>query len=176
MAAVASIVGTERNRQTLPRICIRAKTGHDHLHHDFRRMPPGGQVIYLATTPLGPNDMFFSHSPAAARPTPVGVRLLPVALALAAALALAGCQKEGDAQAKETKGPDAVPVEVAKVARRPIAASYSGTAPLEAPAESQVVAKTSGVALQVLAAEGQHVRAGQVLVRLDPDRARLQAA
>ncbi|HEX2083419.1 MAG TPA: efflux RND transporter periplasmic adaptor subunit [Xanthomonadaceae bacterium] len=120
--------------------------------------------------------MFFSHRPAAERPTPVGVRLLPVALALAAVLALAGCQKEGDAQAKETKGPDAVPVEVAKVARRPIAASYSGTAPLEAPAESQVVAKTSGVALQVLVAEGQRVRAGQVLVRLDPDRARLQAA
>jgi membrane fusion protein (multidrug efflux system) len=120
--------------------------------------------------------MFFSHRPAAARPTPGGVRLLRVALALAAALALVGCQKEGDAQAKETKGPDAVPVEVAKVARRPIAASYSGTAPLEAPAESQVVAKTSGVALQVLVAEGQRVRAGQVLVRLDPDRARLQAA
>ncbi|MCO5055942.1 efflux RND transporter periplasmic adaptor subunit, partial [Thermomonas sp.] len=43
-------------------------------------------------------------------------------------------------------------------------------------AESQVVAKTSGVALAVLAEEGDHVRAGQVLVRLDPDRARLQAA
>src|SRR5690606_9528934 len=47
---------------------------------------------------------------------------------------------------------------------------------LEPRAEAQVVAKTSGVALEVLVEEGQAVRAGQVLVRLDPDRARLQAA
>ncbi len=121
--------------------------------------------------------MSASHVPAA-RPPRSGFTLLPAALALAALAALAGCQKEGGAQAKEKedKGPDAVPVEVARVARRPIAASYTGTAPLEAPAESQVVAKTSGVALAVLVEEGQAVRAGQVLVRLDPDRARLQAA
>ncbi len=121
--------------------------------------------------------MSVSHRPAVARLPRAGVRILPAVLALAALAALAGCQKDGGAQAKEAeKGPEAVPVEVAKVTRRPIAASYSGTAPLEAPAESQVVAKTSGVALAVLVEEGQHVRAGQVLVRLDPDRARLQAA
>jgi membrane fusion protein (multidrug efflux system) len=103
------------------------------------------------------------------------------AFAIAACLAVAllgGCSKgEGDAQAKDAdKGPDAIPVEVAKVARRPISASYSGTAPLEARGESQVVAKTSGVALQVLAQEGQAVRAGQVLVRIDRARPALQAA
>jgi membrane fusion protein, multidrug efflux system len=103
---------------------------------------------------------------------------LPVLLACVLALAAGGCKKGGEAQAKdkEAKGPEAVPVEVATVARRPIAASYSGTAPLEARAESQVVAKTSGVALGVFVEEGQQVRAGQVLVRLDPDRSRLQAA
>lgn len=102
---------------------------------------------------------------------------LPVAGLLLATALLAGCgKKSGDAQAEEKKGPEAIPVEVVKVAQRPIAASYSGTAPLEARAESQVVAKTSGVALSVLVEEGQQVRAGQVLVRLDPDRARLQAA
>ncbi|HWI25199.1 MAG TPA: efflux RND transporter periplasmic adaptor subunit [Lysobacter sp.] len=74
------------------------------------------------------------------------------------------------------KGPEAVPVEVAAVSRRPIAASYTGTAPLDARGESQVVAKTSGVALAVLVEEGQHVRAGQTLVRLDASRAALQAA
>jgi membrane fusion protein, multidrug efflux system len=92
-------------------------------------------------------------------------------------LSLGACKRgEGDAQAKENKGPEAVPVEVAKSTRRPIAASYSGTAPLEARGESQVIAKTSGVALSVLAEEGQQVRAGQVLVRLDSARAALQAA
>ncbi len=107
-----------------------------------------------------------------------GLRPLLATAALSACLILAGCKGGGDAQAKpaEDKGPEAIPVEVEKVARRAIAASYGNTATLEPRAESQVVAKTSGVALQVLAEEGQVVRAGQVLVRLDPDRARLQAA
>jgi membrane fusion protein (multidrug efflux system) len=116
--------------------------------------------------------------PAAARASRLGTRHLVSTLLLAALVALSGCKKGGEAQAKdkEDKGPEAVPVEVVAVSRRPIAASYSGTAPLEARAESQVVAKSSGVALTVLVEEGQQVRAGQVLVRLDPDRARLQAA
>ncbi|CAN5695228.1 efflux RND transporter periplasmic adaptor subunit [soil metagenome] len=100
---------------------------------------------------------------------------------LAACLLLTACKGgNGDAEAKgkdgEDKGPEAIPVEVEAASRRAIAASYTGTAPLEPRAESQVVAKTSGVALQVLVEEGQAVRAGQVLARLDPDRAALQAA
>nr|MBP6799402.1 efflux RND transporter periplasmic adaptor subunit [Luteimonas sp.] len=92
-------------------------------------------------------------------------------------LLLAGCKPGGDDKAEEAKdGPEAIPVEVGQVARRAIAASYANTATLEPRAEAQVVAKTSGVALQVLVEEGQQVRAGQVLVRLDADRARLQAA
>jgi len=102
------------------------------------------------------------------------------ALLLGSLLLLGACKRggEGGAEGKEgaEKGPEAIPVEVAKVARRPIAASYSGTAPLEARGESQVVAKTSGVALSVLVEEGQQVRAGQVLTRLDASRAVLQAA
>ncbi|HTM71027.1 MAG TPA: efflux RND transporter periplasmic adaptor subunit [Luteimonas sp.] len=95
-------------------------------------------------------------------------------------LALGACTvKKGDGAADKDgadKGPDAVPVEVATLGRRAIAASYAGTAPLEARADAQVVAKTSGVALQVMVEEGQRVRAGQVLVRLDADRPRLQEA
>ncbi|KRD39897.1 hemolysin D [Lysobacter sp. Root916] len=100
-------------------------------------------------------------------------------LALSCALALTACKGgggAGEAQAKEQKAPDAVPVEVALASRRAIAASYTGTAPLEARAESQVVAKTSGVALNVMAEEGQIVHAGQTLVRLDSARSELQAA
>ncbi len=115
-----------------------------------------------------------SHLPAT-RPT--FARALGAGILLGC-LALSGCKGGGDAGAKdgEKKAQDAVPVEAVKVVRRPIAASYSGTAPLEARAESQVVAKTSGVALQVMAEVGQEVRAGQILVRLDSDRAVLQAA
>jgi membrane fusion protein, multidrug efflux system len=105
----------------------------------------------------------------------IGVGLLLGCLALSACKSGADGESAKDKK-QEQKAEDAVPVEVAAIVRRPIAASYSGTAPLEARAESQVVAKTSGVALQVMAEVGQQVRAGQVLVRLDSDRAALQAA
>lgn len=102
------------------------------------------------------------------------------ALLISSAVLLGGCKAGGEeARVKspdEQKAVDAVPVEVAKATHRAIAASYTGTATLEARAESQVVAKTSGVALAVLVEEGQMVRAGQSLVRLDPDRARLAVA
>src|SRR5690606_38522705 len=77
---------------------------------------------------------------------------------------------------KDEKGKanPAVPVEVAAVARRSRSASYSGTATLEAPNEAQVVAKTSGVLLTLMAEEGDRVRAGQVLAKIDPERTRLE--
>ncbi|WP_407351497.1 efflux RND transporter periplasmic adaptor subunit [Luteimonas sp. R10] len=99
-------------------------------------------------------------------------------LLLAGLVPLTGCGRGGEAQAKEGEAAQvqAVPVETVAVARRTVAASYTGTASLEPLAEAQVVAKTSGVALQVLVEEGQTVKAGQTLVRLDPDRARLNLA
>lgn len=105
-------------------------------------------------------------------------RTLLIAFLLVCSLSACKGEGEGEAQAKSGKDnkPEAIPVEVVSAARRPIAASYTGTAPLEARGESQVVAKTSGVALNVLVEEGQQVRAGQPLVRLDPDRARLAVA
>ncbi|TLX22322.1 efflux RND transporter periplasmic adaptor subunit [Thermomonas fusca] len=112
-------------------------------------------------------------------------RLLPFARLslLAVALALAACKGGGaeggkgpDGKDQASKGPEAIPVEVIKASTRSISASYAGTAPLEARAEAQVVAKTSGIALQVYADIGQQVRAGQALVRIDRDRANLQVA
>src|SRR3546814_611457 len=67
---------------------------------------------------------------------------------------------EGNAQAKAPeaeKAADAIPVEVARASRQAVAASYTGTGALEARAESQVVAKTSGIAMEVFAEEGDHV-------------------
>jgi membrane fusion protein, multidrug efflux system len=121
---------------------------------------------------------FFASASGSARTlTASRFRLLPIVLLLVGLCACKG-GGEGEAQAKDGKEnkPEAIPVEVASAAHRPIAASYTGTAPLEARGESQVVAKTSGVALNVLVEEGQQVRAGQPLVRLDPDRARLAVA
>ena len=124
---------------------------------------------------------------------PSWLRAGALSVALAAAL-LAGCNKGGDedkdakagAEASEEQKLDkdgkpipkveAVPVEVSRVAKRPIAASYTGTAPLEAPAEADVVAKTSGVMVAVMVEEGDMVTKGQALARIDPERARLEAA
>jgi membrane fusion protein (multidrug efflux system) len=110
-----------------------------------------------------------------------------------ACTALAGCGKKDGDKAGDDKGQakeevkldkdgkpipkvEAVPVEVSRVAKKPIAASYTGTAPLEAPAEAQVVAKTSGVMVQLMAEEGDIVHKGQVLARIDPERLQLEAA
>lgn len=114
-----------------------------------------------------------------------------IAALLMGTLALGACKvstnggdakADGKAEEQPKLGPDgkplpkveAVPVEVAKATRKPIAASYSGTANLEAPGEAQVVAKTSGVMTQLLAEEGDSVRAGQVLARIDPDKVSLE--
>lgn len=116
------------------------------------------------------------------RQTPLP-RVSPVvaSLLVAGVLALSACKggsdgATADGKDPKKKGPDAIPVEVAHASRRAVAASYTGTAPLEARAEAQVIAKVSGVALQVLVEEGQYVHAGQTLVRLDSARSQLVAA
>jgi membrane fusion protein (multidrug efflux system) len=98
-------------------------------------------------------------------------------------LALAACKggKPGDGKGEDgkdaaNKGPEAVPVEVAKAGRRSIAASYAGTAPLEARWRIAGGGQDLRRRLAVLAEEGQQVRAGQPLVRLDPTVPRLQVA
>lgn len=116
-------------------------------------------------------------SSAAANPGRFPARVFHASV-LACVFALSACKGgEGEAEAKTADAAvEAIPVEVVKASRRPVAASYTGTAALEPRGESQVVAKTSGVALAVLVEEGQSVRAGQALVRLDPDRLRLAVA
>jgi membrane fusion protein (multidrug efflux system) len=85
-----------------------------------------------------------------------------------------GAPAESAAAASKKSEEQAVPVETALAERQGITASYSGTAPLEAPGEAQVVAKTSGVLLRLFAEEGDRVKAGQVLARIDPERPRLE--
>lgn len=93
--------------------------------------------------------------------------------ALLALAVLAGC---GEAKKEEKKEETAVPVEVGKVTVGPIDAAYRGSATLEAEDEATVLAKTSGVIEQVLAEEGQRVKAGQVLARLETERLKLEVA
>jgi membrane fusion protein, multidrug efflux system len=104
-------------------------------------------------------------------------RWLFAALLLAAALALAACgNANGDSEKEDKDKVPAVPVEVAATQRAEMAALYSGTAPVESDRKAFVMPKVQGEIRQVLADEGERVRAGQVLARLDGDKLRLEVA
>jgi membrane fusion protein (multidrug efflux system) len=97
----------------------------------------------------------------------------PFLAVLVLALSACGGRPQDDAAAGSKAG---IPVEVAVATREAIVASYTGTAALEPAREAQVAAKTSGVLLELLTEEGRRVKAGQVLARLDAERARLELA
>ncbi len=88
---------------------------------------------------------------------------------ISATVALAGCGNGGGAQAKEAdkSNVNAVPVEVATVAKNAVNASYNGTATLIADHEAQVASKATGVLMKVLVEEGMTVHEGQLLAELD---------
>lgn len=94
---------------------------------------------------------------------------LPLLLSLTL---LAACQKPEEAE-DEAEQP-AVPVAVTPVVRDRIAATYRGTATIQAHAEATVVAKVAGVAEQVTVEEGDPVEANAVLARLDAERLQLE--
>jgi membrane fusion protein (multidrug efflux system) len=88
-------------------------------------------------------------------------------------LALAAGCSNGKAKDKDTETTETtVPVEVQAVRR----AAMVATAPIEAHDEAVVVAKVGGEVRQIYVEEGDTVKAGQVLARLDGDRLRLEVA
>jgi len=95
---------------------------------------------------------------------------------LAASVALSGCGDEANGKTHEGKAEDpvAIPVEVSTPLRAEMLAIYTGTAALEADREASVVAKVNGEVRALLIEEGQPVRAGQLLARLDGDQLRLE--
>ena len=99
--------------------------------------------------------------------------------AFACILLLSGCQQGGDPEAPADEKEDEedvapVPVETSNPVRSDIYAVYSGTAPIEAFAEADVIAKVEGEVREILVEEGDDVTNGQVLARLDGDRLRLE--
>jgi membrane fusion protein (multidrug efflux system) len=104
---------------------------------------------------------------------------LPTAvLAAVLGLSLAGCSDSGASPKADASKPAeaAIPVEIARPARRELLATYSGTATLEAEADADVIAKVQGEVLRLLVEEGDRVRSGQVLAVLDGRQLRLEVA
>ncbi len=85
-----------------------------------------------------------------------------------------GDDTQGNAKQEGEKAVEAIPVEVISANNQTINANYAGTANLDAPNEAQVVAKSSGVMVLQIAEEGDFVRQGQVLAKIDPARAQLE--
>lgn len=93
---------------------------------------------------------------------------------LLTAFFLAACQPGADdADSGKDENP-AIPVEIATPTRGDIFAVYTGTAPIEAFADAMVNAKVGGEVRDILVEEGDDVRSGDVLARLDGDRLRLE--
>ncbi len=95
--------------------------------------------------------------------------------ALVCVLLLGACQQgdhvEEDEDEEETPP---IPVETTKPVRGDVDATYSGTAPIEAFAEANVIAKVEGEVRHILVEEGDTVGKRQILARLDGDRLRLE--
>ena len=100
---------------------------------------------------------------------------LRAAFLLALASSLAACGGGGGPDANAT-AKASIPVEVAPARHQSITANYSGTATLEAVGQASVVAKTTGIVLQLPVEEGMYVQKGQLLLALDDDAARNKLA
>lgn len=96
------------------------------------------------------------------------------AFVLCALFASACTERGNDAPDGDDEDEIAIPVEVSRPLRGDIVAVYSGTAPIEAFAEAEVIAKVSGEIREIVVEEGDEVRKGQILARLDGDRLRLE--
>lgn len=104
--------------------------------------------------------------------------------ALACALLLAACGQPAEESATDEPAAEqkkenseetpAIPVEISAPSRGDIYAVYAGTAPIEAFAEADVIAKVGGEVRELLVEEGDDVVENQVLARLDGNMLRLE--
>lgn len=86
-----------------------------------------------------------------------------------------GCSAESQSKDNDDKdSTTAIPVEIASVDRGDVSAYYTGTATLEAEDEATVVAKVKGVVQKLEVEEGDRVKAGDVLARLEDEQLRIE--
>ncbi len=95
-------------------------------------------------------------------------------LVLAATLAGCGVGEASVSDEETIRAATPVPVEVAQPFRTDINAIYAATATITSDNDAPVVARVAGEVVELAVEEGDHVAAGQVLARLDGERARLE--
>ncbi len=95
--------------------------------------------------------------------------------ALLCVLLVGACQPDQPSEAENSEEETRpIPVETSAPVRGDVYAMYTGTAPIEAFAEADVIAKVGGEVRELLVEEGDDVSKGQVLARLDGERLRLE--
>jgi len=100
--------------------------------------------------------------------------IMALAIAGMATLAACGVGEAGVSDQDVLQAATPVPVEIAQPYRQDIRASYEATATLMSDADAPIVARVAGELVELLVEEGDTVKAGQVLARLDGERLRLE--
>ena len=85
-----------------------------------------------------------------------------------------GCGRGGHSENGDEDDEVAVPVEVAAVILGDISSYFTGTATLEAEKETEVVAKVGGVVTRIYVEEGDYIKRGQPLAKLDDEKLAVQ--
>jgi membrane fusion protein (multidrug efflux system) len=96
------------------------------------------------------------------------------AVVLACVFLLGACERGDQTTDESEEETPPIPVETSLPVRGNVFAVYSGTAPIEAFAQADVIAKVAGEVRQILVEEGDQVEESQILARLDGDRLRLE--
>lgn len=91
-------------------------------------------------------------------------------LLLSLSMVYLGCNANAETADDEKDEVSVLPVEAKTIARGKIAAHFSGAVTLETEGDAVVVAKTGGIIEKILVEEGQWIKVGQVLARLENDR------
>ena len=84
------------------------------------------------------------------------------------------CGKGASKESEKKKEEEGIPVEIARVSKGSVTAHYSATATLEAEGEAVVVAKIGDVIKHIFFEEGDRVKTGQILAKLDDERYKLE--
>ncbi len=83
---------------------------------------------------------------------------------------------ENEQAEDNTENTQLIPVEVSNVSRGDISAYYSNTATLEAEQEATVVSKVRGIIEELYVEEGDQVKAGQIIAKIEDDQYQIEAS
>ena len=101
---------------------------------------------------------------------------LPLFLMVTALVFTTACNNGNEENQNDEDEKLVIPVEVSNVSRGNISAYYANTATLEAEQEATIVSKVRGIVREIYVEEGEEVKAGQVIAKIEDDQYRIEAA